>query len=110
MNQMKYGFTHKYLTKNEKPWFPIMGEFHYSRYPREYWMESIYKMKAGGVDVLSTYVFWIHHEELENNYDFSGQRDLRTFVETVKKCGITMFLRIGPWCHGEVRNGGFLIG
>lgn len=107
MNQMKYGFTHKYLTKNEKPWFPIMGEFHYSRYPREYWMESIYKMKAGGVDVLSTYVFWIHHEELENNYDFSGQRDLRTFVETVKKCGITMFLRIGPWCHGEVRNGGF---
>lgn len=22
-----YGFTNKYLTKDEKPWFPVMGEF-----------------------------------------------------------------------------------
>ena len=21
-----YGFTNKYLTKDEKPWFPVMGE------------------------------------------------------------------------------------
>lgn len=107
MNEIKYGYTPKYLTKNGEPWFPIMGEFHYSRYPEQYWEESIYKMKAGGVSLLSTYVFWIHHEELENDYDFSGQRDLRAFVQTVKNCGMTMFLRIGPWCHGEVRNGGF---
>jgi hypothetical protein len=107
MSEIKYGFTNKYLTENGKPWFPIMGEFHFSRYPSEYWEESIYKMKAGGVTVLSTYVFWIYHEEVENEYDFSGDKDLRAFVETVKKCGMRMFLRIGPWCHGEVRNGGF---
>ena len=23
-----YGFTNKYLTKDEKPWFPVMGEIH----------------------------------------------------------------------------------
>lgn len=107
MSKIEYGFTPQYLTKNKKPWFPVMGEFHYSRYPRQYWKESIYKMKAGGLDLISTYVFWIHHEEIENEYDFSGQRDLRAFVETVKQCNMTMFLRIGPWCHGEVRNGGF---
>ncbi len=106
MNKFIYGYTPKYLTRNGEPWFPIMGEFHYSRYPKQYWEESIYKMKAGGVNVLSTYTIWIHHEEVEKEYDFSGQRDLRAFVETVKSCGILMFLRIGPWCHGEVRNGG----
>ncbi len=106
MNRIKYGFTPRYMTKDGRPWFPIMGEFHYSRYPREYWKESLYKMKAGGVETVSTYAFWIHHEEVEGEYDFSGQRDLRAFVEAVKETGMTMFLRIGPWCHGEARNGG----
>lgn len=106
MKKIEYGFTPKYMTKNGQPWFPVMGEFHFSRYPRKYWKESIYKMKAGGVETISTYVFWIHHEEIEGEYDFTGQRDLRAFVETVKECKMTMFLRIGPWCHGEVRNGG----
>lgn len=106
MEKIEYGFTPEYMTKNGKPWFPIMGELHYSRYPKEYWRESVYKMKAGGVDTISTYVFWIHHEEIEKEYDFTGVRDLRAFVNIVKECNMTMFLRIGPWCHGEVRNGG----
>lgn len=106
MNQIEYGFTPQYMTKNKKPWFPIMGEFHYSRYPRQYWRESIYKIKAGGVETISTYVFWLHHEEIEKEYDFSGQRDVRAFLEIVQECGMRLFLRIGPWCHGEVRNGG----
>ena len=102
-----YSYTPQYLTKDGQPWFPIMGEIHYSRCPREYWRESIYKMRAGGVDVISSYVFWIHHEEIEKQYDFTGNRDLRTFVQTIKDCHMKMILRIGPWSHGEVRNGGF---
>lgn len=106
MSRIEYGFTSKYMTKDGNPWFPIMGEFHYSRYPREYWKESLYKMKAGGVETVSTYAFWLHHEEVEGEYDFTGQRDLRAFVEAVKETGLTLFLRVGPWCHGEARNGG----
>ena len=64
-------------------------------------------MKAGGVDVVSAYTIWIHHEEEEGIFDFSGQRDLRAFLALVQKCGLKCFLRIGPWVHGEVRNGGF---
>lgn len=101
-----YNFTPKYMTKDGEPWFPLMGEFHYSRYPKEFWRESIYKMKAGGIEIVSAYVFWIHHEERKGEYDFTGQRDLRAFVETVKECGLELFIRVGPWCHGEVRNGG----
>jgi hypothetical protein len=102
-----YGFTPEYITRNGDPWFPVMGEIHYSRYPSEYWNESLLKMKTGGVNVVSAYVIWIHHEEIEGEYDFTGDRDLRRFVETCRECGMSLMLRIGPWSHGEVRNGGF---
>ena len=102
-----YSFDNISLKQAGKRWFPVMGEIHYSRYPHEYWRESLLKMKAGGVDVASTYVIWIHHEEIEGEYDFSGDRDLRLFVQTCKDCGIKLWLRIGPWVHAEVRNGGF---
>jgi len=63
-------------------------------------------MKAGGIDILATYVFWIHHEEIEGDFDWSGQRDLRRFVELAGEVGLPVVVRCGPWCHGEVRNGG----
>ncbi len=103
----EFNYNSEFLTKDNKPWFPVMGEIHYSRYPKKYWKESLYKMKAGGVDVVSAYTIWIHHEEIEGNYDFTENKDLRTFVLTCKDCGLYMMLRIGPWSHGEVRNGGF---
>jgi len=97
----------RYLTMDGKPWLPVMGEFHFSRYPESQWEDEILKMKAGGVNIISTYVFWIHHEEVEGQFDWTGQRDLRRFVQLCAKHGMHVWLRIGPWAHGEVRNGGF---
>ena len=102
-----YGFTTKYLTKDGQPWFPVMGEIHFSRYRAELWEESLRKMKAGGLSIASVYVIWIHHEEEEGTFDFTGSRNLRGFLEAAKKVGISVFLRLGPWVHGEARNGGF---
>jgi hypothetical protein len=96
----------QYLMRDGKPWIPVMGEFHYSRYPEAYWEEEILKMKASGVQVIATYVIWIHHEEIEGQFDWSGQRDLRRFAELCAKHGMLLYPRIGPWAHGEVRNGG----
>ena len=104
---MKYTYNKEYLMRDEKPWFPVMGEFHYSRYRDDLWEESLRKMKAGGVTVVSTYAFWIHHEEEEGVYDFNGCRNIGKFLNICKKLDLPVFLRIGPWCHGEVRNGGF---
>ncbi|MCR4757651.1 MAG: beta-galactosidase [Butyrivibrio sp.] len=87
--------------------FPMMGEMHFSRYPKKYWEEELCKMKAGGIDIVSLYVIWIHHEEIQGEFDFTGDRCLRDFLATVKKCGLYSILRIGPWAHGEARNGGF---
>jgi hypothetical protein len=96
----------RYIVKNSVPWLPVMGEFHFARYPEAYWEEEILKMKAGGVQVVSTYIFWIHHEEVEGQFDWSGQRNLRHFVELCGKHGMYVVVRVGPWEHGEVRNGG----
>lgn len=95
-----------YFIKNGRPWFPVMGEIHFSRFPRAQWEESILKMKAAGIDVIASYVFWIYHEEEEGKFNWSGDNDLRAFAELCKKHDVYFFARIGPWCHGEVRNGG----
>lgn len=85
---------------------PVMGEVHYSRIPANEWADEIRKMKEGGVTIIATYVFWNHVEEVEGVYDWSGQRNLRHFLELCKKENMPVILRLGPFCHGEVRCGG----
>ncbi len=97
----------RYLIKNGTPWYPIMGEFHYSRYSCEEWERELLKMKAGGVEIVASYVFWIHHEEEKGIWNFSGNCDLHRFVALCQKHGLYVCLRVGPWAHGECRNGGF---
>lgn len=94
------------LVLNDTPWLPVAGEFHYSRYPAEQWLPELLKMKAAGVDVISTYIIWIHHEELKGEYTFSGNRNVTRFVETVAEAGLSLIARLGPYVHAEVRNGG----
>ncbi|GAA4968046.1 hypothetical protein HD597_003686 [Nonomuraea thailandensis] len=97
----------RYLSRGGEPWFPIMGEFHYGRYPAAEWREELLKVRAGGVTVVAAYVFWNLHEERRGVFDWSGDRDLRRFVTTCAELGLDVVVRIGPWGHGESRNGGF---
>ncbi len=96
-----------YVERGGKPWIAVMGEIHYVRCKREKWREILCKMKAGGIRVIATYAFWIYHEEEEGVYDFTGARDVRAFVQLCGELGLDVVMRVGPWCHGEVRNGGF---
>ncbi|MFH0173313.1 beta-galactosidase [Streptomyces cacaoi] len=98
--------TSRWLTRGGRPWFPVSGEFHYSRYPAREWEEELLKMKAGGVTVVASYVIWIHHEETEGRVRFDGDRDLRRFARLCARHGLDFIPRIGPWSHAEVRNGG----
>lgn len=85
---------------------PVMGEIHYSRIPENEWRQELQKMKAGGVTMIANYVFWNHVEEKEGVFDWSKQRSLRHFLELCKDENLPVVLRIGPFCHGEVRCGG----
>jgi len=85
---------------------PVMGEIHFSRVPERDWKREILKMKAGGIDIAACYIFWNHHEAREGDIDWTGNRNLRAFLEVCRDCGIWVVLRVGPFCHGEVYLGG----
>ena len=99
-------FNNFYLEKDGRPFFPVSGEFHYSRMDERRWEDELIKMRMGGVNIVSTYLFWNHIEEREGEFDFTGRRDLRRFVTLCQKHGLCVILRIGPFDHGEARNGG----
>lgn len=100
------GLNSRYLTRDGQPWLPVMAEMHYSRVPRDRWDDALAQLKASGVDIVAAYVIWIHHEEVQGQFDWSGQRDLRAFAQLCQKHGLLLEPRIGPWAHAEVRNGG----
>ncbi|TVR49569.1 MAG: glycosyl hydrolase family 35 [Puniceicoccaceae bacterium] len=94
------------LLYDGRRWLPVMGELHFTRLVPARWAEALSRMRAGGITIASTYVFWIHHEEVRGESDWSEGRDLRRFVTAAVEAGLLVVVRIGPWCHGEVRNGG----
>ncbi|GAF63489.1 beta-galactosidase [Bacillus sp. TS-2] len=102
----KISFTNYYMEENDHPFFGISGEFHFSRYNYKRWEDEIIKMKMGGINIISTYIFWIHHEEEQGIFDWDGNKNLRGFVELCGKHKLKVNIRIGPFNHGEVRNGG----
>ena len=99
--------TSRWLERAGRPFLPVMAEFHYPRCPPNDWAEEIAALKAGGITVVASYVFWLLHEEYRGCPDFTGQRDLRRFVQLCGAAGLDVVVRIGPWGHGEMRNGGF---
>ena len=70
-------FNNFYMERNGRPFFAVSGELHYSRMDPRRWEDAIIKMCMGGVNIVSTYLFWNHIEEEEGVFDFTGRRGLR---------------------------------
>lgn len=100
------GVNSLYWTKDGKPWLPIMGEFHYARFPHSGWEEQILKMKAAGFSIISTYVFWVNSENPQGVWNWTGDNDLRQFIKLCQKHGLYVWLRPGPYINAEAKNGG----
>ena len=100
------GATSQNLTFDGKPWIPMMGELHHSRVPEAEWEPDILRMKSAGVDIVSSYVIWIHQEQQEGRFTWTGNKDFRRFAGICAKHGMYFYPRIEPWTHAEVRNGG----
>lgn len=100
------GVNSFYLEKNNIPFIPVIGEFHFSRYPHQFWDQEIKKMKAGGISIIASYLFWNMHEYKEGQFNWSGDLDVRHFVELCAKNNMQVLMRIGPFDHGEIRSGG----
>ncbi|HEY1131422.1 MAG TPA: beta-galactosidase, partial [Roseateles sp.] len=96
----------QYLLRDGQPWLPVMGEYHYSRAPASQWATQLRLMKASGIDIVASYVFWNHHQQQPGAFNWTGNRDLRRFVQLAQAAGLQVVVRMGPWAHGESRFGG----
>lgn len=99
--------TDRAVLRGGTTFVPVSGELHYSRLPRARWGERLRQLRAGGVTLASAYVFWNHHVAERGRPRFDGDLDVAAFIDEVAATGLELVLRIGPWAHGEARNGGF---
>ena len=89
-----------------KPFVIKAAELHYPRIPRPYWDQRIKLCKALGMNAVCLYVFWNAHESEPDNFDFSGQNDLREFVKLCQANDMKVILRPGPYVCAEWEMGG----
>ncbi len=91
---------------NDKPFVVKAAEVHYPRIPREYWEQRIQMCKALGMNTLCIYIFWNSHEQQEGVFDFTGNNDIRAFVQLAQKNGMWVIVRPGPYVCAEWEMGG----
>ncbi len=91
---------------NGKPFVVKAAELHYPRIPKPYWNQRIKQCKALGMNTICLYVFWNSHEPKPDQFDFTGQNDLREFVKLCQNNGMKVILRPGPYVCAEWEMGG----
>lgn len=89
-----------------KPFRYVSGSFHYFRAPKRYWRSNLRKMRAAGLNAISTYVEWSLHQPEENQWDWSGDADLVDFLNIAQEEDMLVILRPGPYICAERDFGG----
>ena len=89
-----------------KPFVIRSGEMHYQRVPHQYWHDRMKKMRALGLNTLTTYVFWNVHEPRPGVWDFAGDHDLGAYLKAAQEEGLFVLLRPGPYVCAEWDLGG----
>ena len=85
----------------------VSGEIHYARSPRAEWPALLDRSRACGLNTIAAYVFWNWHEPERDRFEFTGDHDLRAFVELCGERGLHVLLRLGPYCCAEWNYGGY---
>ncbi|KAJ2786353.1 hypothetical protein GGI15_001599 [Coemansia interrupta] len=102
------GYSARGLLIDGEPRVLTAGAIHYPRSTPEMWDPMMKKAKRGGLNTIDTYVFWNMHERTKGEYDFATDRaNLPLFIETARRNGLFVMLRIGPYVCAEWNYGGF---
>ncbi len=78
----------------------------YARLPRETWADRIHAAKLAGFNLIETPVFWNRHEPRPGRLDFTGDNDLRYFIDLISKAGMFCKLGVGPYVNASADLGG----
>uniref|UniRef100_A0A8C2ZIH2 Beta-galactosidase n=1 Tax=Cyclopterus lumpus TaxID=8103 RepID=A0A8C2ZIH2_CYCLU len=94
------------FTLEGEPFRILGGSIHYFRVPRAYWEDRLLKMKACGLNTLTTYVPWNMHEPERGAFHFEDQLDLEAYLRLAGSLGLWVILRPGPYICAEWDLGG----
>ncbi|KAK5868414.1 hypothetical protein PBY51_009432 [Eleginops maclovinus] len=94
------------FTLEGKPFHIMGGSIHYFRVPRAYWEDRLLKMKACGLNTLTTYVPWNLHEPERGVFNFDDQLDLEAYLRLAASLDLWVILRPGPYICAEWDLGG----
>jgi beta-galactosidase len=78
----------------------------YALVPPEEWKRAIGSVAEAGFNVVETSVPWLLHEPRPGRFIFSGQLDLRRFIDLCGDAGLRVLLRAGPYIGGTIDGGG----
>ncbi len=87
--------------------FITAGEFDPWRTPSpSLWLDDLQKMKADGYDAVTVYFDWDYSSPSPGVYDFTGVRDMNTFLNMAQQAGLYVIARPGPYINAETDGGG----
>src|SRR5690349_4300733 len=75
------------------------------RIPREEWQQRLDGVRASGYQVIDVYIPWNFHELVPGEWDFSGRRDVATFLDLAHETGLAVIARPGPYICSEWDGG-----
>ncbi|KAM6969770.1 beta-galactosidase-1-like protein 2 [Aplochiton taeniatus] len=94
------------FTLGGEPFRILGGSIHYFRVPRAYWKDRMLKMKACGINTLTTYVPWNLHQPERELFQFHTQLDLEAYINLAGELGLWVILCPGPYISAELDLGG----
>lgn len=100
-------FDSKGFIINGRRTFLVSAGIEYARVPHELWADRLLRLKRAGFNCVEIYTFWNWHEPREGVFDFSGDHDLDAFLKLVKKMGMYVIARVGPYYCAEWDFGGY---
>jgi beta-galactosidase len=86
----------------------LAGEYPYYRDDPQRWSAKLQVMREVGLEVVSFYVPWRHHELTDGirRFDRDGNRNLVAFLKQISQQGLYALPKPGPFVHAELQFGG----
>ena len=94
-----------FMIDNRRIWLVGAG-IDYARVPHELWADRIAAAKQAGFNTIVTACPWLVHEPRKGRYLFTGNTDVRRFVELCTSQGMYVGIKVGPFIGSGYDGGG----